>query len=113
MKVPSLRFVEKTVIEDEGQSDPWILDQFCPRKEYWHCQGRLQLLKEAEDRLIEKVTGEAPPTCSPEYSRVSLPGCTTEGINYVLECSTCQDKGCRRQYWGEKLKVSIPEGNRA
>ena len=63
-------------------------------------QGRVQLLKEAEERSISKVTWEKTPTNPSEDSRLFLPGCTTEGINYVLECSTCRDKGVKRQYWG-------------
>ena len=46
LNIPSLSFVERSgtmVIQDIGQSDPWATDQFCPREDCWHCQGRLQL----------------------------------------------------------------------
>ena len=48
LNVPSMRFIEKAgtiVIQDVGQSDPWAVDQFCPRTNCWHCQGRHQLLR--------------------------------------------------------------------
>ena len=86
--LPSLRFVEKsgtTILEDVGQSDPWAGEQYCGRKECWHCCGRPQLLSEAEERTVSKVTGEKARFNPPEDCRTSLPGCTTDGINYVLE----------------------------
>ena len=101
LKVPSLRFVERsgtTIIEDVGQSDPWALDKCFERGDCWHCRGRLQLLQEAEERTTSKITGEATTTQPPEDCRTSLPGCTSEGLNYVLDCGTCRDKCIKRQY---------------
>ena len=113
LNVPSVRFIEKagtTVIQDVGQSYPWASDKFCPRTNCWHCQGRYQLLKEEEERMVQSVTGEATSTCPPEDTRTSLPGCTSKGINFVSECGNCRDKGVRRQYWGESSRSAFQRG---
>ena len=103
LKIPSLRFVERSgcmIVQDVGQSDPWSRDMYCPRDGCWHCKGRYQIHKETEELAMAKVSGDNPKTSPPQDCRLSLPGCTSEGVNYVLECGTCRDKGCKRQYWG-------------
>ena len=67
-------------------------------------------MSEAEERTVSKVTGEKARSNPPEDCRTSLPGCTMEGINYVLECGTCRDKGIKRQYWGESSRSAYQRG---
>ena len=74
------------------------------------CSGRVQLLREEEERTLAKVTGEEPASLPPDDCRTSLPGCKTEGINYVLECGTCRDRGLKRQYWGESSRSTYQRG---
>ena len=65
LQVPSLRFVEKAgtkIVQTLGQSDTWASERFCPRRNCHHCKGRLQLLQEAEQRSVAKITGEATST---------------------------------------------------
>ena len=113
LNVPSVRFVEKagtTILQDVGQSDSWAKERFCPRKNCWHCQGRHKLLQEEEERAVTNVTGEATKVNPPKDSRTSIPGCTAEGINYVLECSNCTDKRLKRHYWGELSRSPFQRG---
>ena len=61
--------------------------------------------KEKEDRAVGAVTGEMEGKEAlmkiPKKEQVALPGCTREGIVYILECLTCRQQGIRRQYVGE------------
>ena len=36
--------------------------------------------------------------------KVALPSCTTEGVNYLLECVTFRRQGKRRTYHGEHIR---------
>ena len=41
---------------------------------------------------------------------VSLHGCTSESINYTLECMSCRTEGKRRIYWGESARSAFQRG---
>ena len=41
----------------------------------------------------------------------SLPGCTSEGCNYVIECLPCRKQGKRRRYYGETSRSPHQRGN--
>ena len=43
--------------------------------------------------------------------RKLLPGCTSEGCNYVIECLTCRREGRRRRYYGETSRSPHQRGN--
>ena len=40
----------------------------------------------------------------------SLPGCTNEGCNYVIECLTCRKAGTARRYFGETSRSPYQRG---
>ena len=40
----------------------------------------------------------------------SIPSCTMEGVNYVLECWTCRREGTRRIYYGETSRSRYQRG---
>ena len=42
--------------------------------------------------------------------KVSIPSCTTEGVNYTLECWTCRKEGTRRIYHGETSRSPYQRG---
>ena len=50
---------------------------------------------------MSKVTGGPPKSTPPKGTSSLLPGCTSEGINYSLECLTCRQLGTKRIYIGE------------
>ena len=43
--------------------------------------------------------------------RVAKASCTGEGINYVIECRTCREKGVKRRYYGESSRSTYQRGN--
>ena len=88
---PALKFIEKgdTVIDRVGQSDLWKGDPFCLRKDCFHCRGRYKIAEEQEERAAAKITGEKPKSNPPKGTSGSIPGYTTEGVTYSLECLTC------------------------
>ena len=80
----------------------------CPRKDCLPCRGQLILGAEAEEEALKQVCGEeGKPENNKEgrkktaEERRSLPGCTTEGCNYVIECLPCRKAGITRRYYGE------------
>ena len=98
LNAPSLRFVEKggrTVLDKLGQSDPWKAETFCNRQDCLHCEGWYIIAQEEEDKAMAKVSGGPPRSSPPKGTSVSLPGCTTEGITYSLDCLTLRQVGTR------------------
>ena len=72
--------------------------------------GRYTLYEEEEDRAMAKVSGEAPKYSPPKGTSSSLPGCTTEGLTYVIECMTCRKRGIKRTYVGESSRSPYQRG---
>ena len=46
----------------------------------------------------------------PKEDYRSLPGCTQEGCNYVIECLKCRKEGLRRRYYGETSRSPFQRG---
>ena len=58
--------------------------------------------KEKEEAAMAMVQGgENKPKPINKEDQIALPGCTREGVAYILECRTCRDGGIRRHYVGE------------
>lgn len=113
MNAPALRFIEKggrTILGKVGQSGPWKGETFCRREDCLHFQGRYVLVQEEEDKVMAKVTGGPPKYTPPKGTSTSLPGCTTEGVNYSLECLTCRRMGTKRIYVGESSQSHYQRG---
>ena len=81
-----------------GQADPWKAEMFCGRKGCLPCQTRFTLAKEKEDRVVAMVSGEKVDKEPPKKTCSTLPGCTTEGILYTLDCQACRKEEVKRQY---------------
>ena len=97
---PALRFVEKggkSLVSMVGQTDPWKSDQFCERRGCLPCATMLIICKEKEERAATMIAGEKIEENGP-YKEASktLPGCTTEGVVYVIDCQTCRKNGRTR-----------------
>ena len=110
MGAPALKFVEKggtTIYQKLGQSDPWKGDTFCQRDDCLHCQGRYILAEEEEDKVMSGCSLKYAP---PKGTSTSLPGCTSEGITYALECLSCRKKGTKRIYIGESSRSAYQRG---
>ena len=79
-----------------GRNNPWAKDWACPRKSCLPCEGRGLLTAENEEEALKKIDSrvakEAIPKRSPE-DMMSLPSCTSEGVDYVIECYTCRKSG--------------------
>ena len=43
-------------------------------------------------------------------NRKALPSCTTEGVNYIVECKTCRKKGISTQYLDESSRSAYQNG---
>ena len=41
---------------------------------------------------------------------VSIPSCTSESVNYILECYTCRKAGEKRAYYGETSRSPYQRG---
>ena len=93
-----------------GHSDPWKAETFCQRTDCLHCQGRLTLAQEQEEKAMAKISGEKTECNPPKGTSSSLPGCTQEGITYTLECQTCRRKGIKRSYIGESSTSPYQRG---
>ena len=100
---PRVRFVEKaggTMVTEVGRPNPWKADLWYPREDCAACQGRAVIEKEKEDQAIAAVTGQTEGKVNiPKKEQVALPGCTREGIVYILECLTCQREGRKSIMW--------------
>ena len=107
---PRARFVENaggTIVTQVGRPNPWKAEIWCARDECVACQGRLVIEKEKEDKAVGAVTGEMEGKEAimkmPKKEQIALPGCTREGIVYILECLSCRHQGIKRQ-WISKRK---------
>ena len=65
--------------------------------------------EEALRKLDNNVAKETILKRSPE-EKISLPSCTSEGVNYVIECYTCRKSGIRRTYYGETSRSAYQRG---
>ena len=115
MGSPKVRFVERaglTIMEELGSNNPWSTEWYCPRKDCLPCQGRAFLAEEEAERTLKLVTGEGEQTPQPKDRQAmkSLPSCTTEGMNYCLECISCRKAGTRRIYMGETSRSTYQRG---
>ena len=52
-------------------------------------------------KMVDKFTAKGEIPKRRLKARISLPSCTSESVNYVLECFTCRKGGERRTYYGE------------
>ena len=95
MNSPTIRVVERAgtkLIDKVGSNNPWKKDWSCPRKTCLPCKGQAILGEEAEKDAIKLVVGDKNKTEEqkvikwPKEDTRSLPGCTSEGCNYVIEC---------------------------
>ena len=41
---------------------------------------------------------------------MALPGCTKEGVLYIIDCQTCRLKGVKRQYIGQSSRSGYQRG---
>ena len=94
------------MINKVGSNNPWKKDWICPRKNCLLCKGQAILGEEAEQDAVSLVVGdkekeEQKVTKWPKEDTRSLPGCTSEGCNYVIECLQCRKQGLKRRYYGE------------
>ena len=91
---------------------------FCPRKNCLPCKGRLLLAKEEEDETLRMAgfieDSEEVKTIRKKVwraeDRIALPSCTTEGVNYCIECMECRSKGVRKIYYGETGRSPYQRG---
>ena len=104
-------------MEDLGRTNQWAAEWFCPRKDCLPCQGRAFLAKEEEEEALRLVAnGEDPGNVqnkakkAKQDSRKSLPSCTSEGSNYILECISCRGQDKRRVYLGETSRSCYQRG---
>ena len=96
-------------METVGRNNPGAKDWWCPRKDCAPCQGRRALaLEEVEEALMRTENKEVKKKS--DQDRTALPSCTSEGVNYVLECLTCRRKGLKRQYFGETSRSDYQRG---
>ena len=42
--------------------------------------------------------------------KIALPSCTTEGVNYVLECMACRNQERKRTYFGDTGRSPYQRG---
>ena len=109
MNSPSIRVVERAgtkLIDEVGSNNPWKKEWMCPRKTCLPCQGQAVLGAEAEQDAVTLVVGDKEGEEHkikkwPKEDTRSLPGCTFEGCNYVIECLQCRKQGLKRRYYGE------------
>ena len=106
---PRVRFVERggtQIARDVGKPNPWASEFYCTRDDCQVCSGRLAVEAEKEEAALAMLdygdgsgkTTKAPPTLPKQEDQVALPGCTREGVVYLLECRECRDKGIWRHY---------------
>ena len=110
MSSPSIRVVERAgtkLINEVGSNNPWKKEWMCPRKNCLPCKGQAILGAEAEQDAVNLVIGDREEEKEelkvnkwPKDDTRSLPGCTSEGCNYVIECLQCRKQGLKRRYYG-------------
>ena len=60
--------------------------------------------------MLDKDTSKKEiPKRKPE-DRISIPSCTSESVNYAIECYTCRKAGIRRIYYGETSRLPYQRG---
>ena len=110
MNTPSIRVVERAgtkLMEEIGDTDPWRKEWCCQRMSCLPCQGQSILGAEKEEAAVQQVCGLQDGTSDgktavwPKEDCRSLPGCTKEGCNYVIECLECRKRGIKRRYSGD------------
>ena len=100
-------------MEEIGDNNPWKKEWSCPRKDCLPCQGQSILGAEEEEDTLKLVCeqGETQETGKKtKEDRRSLPGCTQEGCNYVIECLPCRKAGKSRRYNGETGRSPYQRG---
>ena len=100
-------------MEEFGSNNPWSCEWFCPRKDCLPCQGRIFLAEEEIEQSLKMVTGEGdaqPPKKKDREAKKALPSCTSEGMNYSLECMSCRKRDILRIYLGETSRSSYQRG---
>ena len=96
-------------METVGRNNPGAKDWWCSRQDCAPCQGRRALaLEEVEEALMRSEGKEVKKKSNQD--RTGLPSCTSEGVNYVLECLTCRRRGLTRQYYGETSRSGYQRG---
>ena len=120
MNSPSIRVVERSgtkIMEKVGGNNHWKKEWACLRKDCLPCKGQLILGAGAEEEALKQVYGEeGKPENNKEGMKKtakegrSLPGCTNEGGNYVIECLPCRKAGIVRRYFGETSRSSYQRG---
>ena len=99
-----------------GRNNPWAGEWACPRKDCAPCAGRGLLAQEAEEeaskllQVTESKEDVKPVLKRKPEDKVSIPSCTTEGVNYTLECWTCRKEGTKRIYYGETSRSPYQRG---
>ena len=114
MNTPSIRIVERAgtkIMEEIGDTNPWKSEWCCQRKTCLPCQGQVILGAEREEAAKKLFCGgqeggqggdkEGKTGMWLKEDCKSLPGCTTEGCNYAIECLGCRRQGVKRRYYGE------------
>ena len=71
---------------------------------------RQVIAQEREDLAAAKISGEQPRSNPPKGTMNSIPGCTSDGIVYSLECMECRRKGIKRTYIGESSRSPYQRG---
>ena len=81
---------------------------FCPRKNCLPFIDRLLLAKKKEAFLrmagFKEMLGGEQSNRKKVWKaedKIALPSCTTEGVNYALECMACRNQERKRTYFGE------------
>ena len=102
------------LIQEVGSNNPWNREWSCPRRTCLPCQGQAILGAEEEKealRMVAQGQEEQKTATWPREDTRSLPGCTSEGCNYVLECLHCRNEGIKRRYYGETSRSPFQRGN--
>ena len=77
----------------------------CPRDECQPCRGRDFLAHEAEKEALSMVTNNKEREVTESQGmrdrekRISKASCTSEELNYVIECITCRNKNTKIWYY--------------
>ena len=103
MNTPTVRIVERAgvkLIQEVGNNNPWSREWSCTRRTCLPCQGQAILGAEEEEAALKMADGDQEDQRTARWPREdirSLPGCTSEGCNYVLECLQCRKDGIKRR----------------
>ena len=86
-------------METVGSNNPDSKEWNCYRKDCPPCHGREILGAEAEEETLKIAQNQEVIVLKPE-DKTALLSCTSEGVNYSLECLTCRKRGVIKQYLG-------------